>query len=179
MLEQLVWKHMQLVIGFVSHHEDHFRAYMREKMQMVSEEAIKAHRKKLTQYENRLAELDRLFMRLYEDNVAGKISDERYIAMSTAYESEQATLKAEIAALQQEIDAQSSQMEGLEHFIQTIHRYDELDHLTPCAARELIHAVRVSKAEKINGKRHQEIRIEYDIVGFIPINELLKAAQVA
>ena len=64
-------------------------------------------------------------------------------------------------------------------FIRTIRRYDELDHLTPYAARELIHAVRVGKAEKIDGKRHQEIRIEYDLVGFIPINELLKAVQAA
>ena len=178
-LERLVWKHMQMVIGFVSQYEDHFRAYMREKMQMDSEEAIKSQRKKLAQHEKRLAELDRLFMRLYEDNVAGKVSDERYIAMSASYEDEQAALKAEVTALQQEIEAQSTQAENLERFIRTIRRYDELDHLTPYAARELIHAVRVGKAEKIDGKRHQEIRIEYDLVGFIPINELLKAVQAA
>ena len=178
-LERLVWKHMQMVIGFVSQYEDHFRAYMREKMQMDSEEAIKSQRKKLAQHEKRLAELDRLFMRLYEDNVAGKVSDERYIAMSASYEDEQATLKAEVTALHQEIEAQSTQAENLERFIRTIRRYDELDHLTPYAARELIHAVRVGKAEKIDGKRHQEIRIEYDLVGFIPINELLKAIQAA
>ena len=118
-------------------------------------------------------------MRLYEDNVAGKVSDERYIAMSASYEDEQAALKAEVTALQQEIEAQSTQAENLERFIRTIRRYDELDHLTPYAARELIHAVRVGKAEKIDGKRHQEIRIEYDLVGFIPINELLKAVQAA
>jgi len=178
-LERLVWKHMQMVIGFVSRYEESFRAYMREKMQMDSEEAIKAQRKKLAQHEKRLAELDRLFMRLYEDNVAGKVNDERYVAMSAAYENEQATLKAEVTALQQEIEAQSTQVENLDRFIQTIRRYDELDHLTPYAARELIHAVRVGKGEKIDGKRHQEIRIEYDLVGFIPINELLKAVQAA
>lgn len=53
---------------------------------MDSEEAIKAHRKKITKHENRLAELDWLFMRLYEDNVAGKISDERYVSISAAHE---------------------------------------------------------------------------------------------
>ena len=53
---------------------------------MDSEEAIKPHRKKIIQHENHLAELDRLFMRLYDDNVAGKISDERYVIMSAAYE---------------------------------------------------------------------------------------------
>ena len=176
-LERLVWKHMQLVIGFVSRYEDHFRAYMRERMRMDSEEAVRTHRKTLDQHEKRLAELDRLFMRLYEDNVAGKISDDRYVSMSAAYEQKQTTLKAEAAALQQEIEAQSRQTEELERFIRTIRRYDELDHLTPYAARELIHAVHVGKGEKIDGKRHQEIRIEYDLVGFIPINELLKAVQ--
>lgn len=43
-----------------------------------------------------------------------------------------------------------------------------MDHLTPYAASELIHAVLVGKAEKIDGKHHQEIHIEYDLVGFIP-----------
>ena len=67
--------------------------------------------------------------------------------MSTAYEQEQMTLKAEAAALQQEIEAQSRQTEELERFIRTIRRYDELDHLTPYAARELIRAV--DRAESV------------------------------
>lgn len=75
--------------------------------------------------------------------------------------------------MQQKIEAQSALAENLERFIRTIRRCDAPDHLTPYAARGLIHAVRAGKAEKIDGKRHQEIRIEYDLVGLIPINGLL------
>ena len=63
-------------------HEAYFRAYMERRLQVKSAEAINVCRKKLEQVEKRLTELDRLFVRLYEDNVAGRISDERFAMMS-------------------------------------------------------------------------------------------------
>src|SRR5699024_2379915 len=85
-LEELVWRHMEAVISYVSRYEAHFRAVMEERLKLSTGEAIRVRRKKLAQDEKRLAELDRLFMRLYEDNVSGKVSDQRYATMSAAYE---------------------------------------------------------------------------------------------
>ena len=87
--------------------------------------------------------------------------------MSKTYEDEQAQLKVEIQTLQQEIEVQERQMENLEQFIQRVRKYEDLDELTPYALRELV-------KDKSNGKRHQGIRISYDLVGFIPVEELLK-----
>ncbi len=119
-LEELVWMHMKTVISYVIRHEAHFRAVMEHRLRLSSEEAVRGYKKHLAQAERRLGELDRLFIRIYEDNVAGKLSDERFALMSKTYEDEQAQLKVEIQTLQQEIEVQERQIENLEQFIQRV-----------------------------------------------------------
>lgn len=109
-----------------------------------------------------------------EDNVAGRITDERFSVMSKTYEDEQTQLKVEIQTLQQEIEVQERQIENLEQFIQRVRKYEDLDELTPYALRELVKAIYIEAPDKSSGKRHQGIRISYDLVGFIPVEELLK-----
>jgi len=173
-LEELVWMHMRTVISYVSRYEDHFRAVMEQKLRLSSEAAIRGHKKRLAQAEKRLGELDRLFIRIYEDNVAGRITDEKFSMMSKTYEDEQAQLKEEIQTLQKEIEVQERQIENLKQFIQRVRKYEDLDELTPYALRELVKAIYIEAPDKSSGKRHQGIRISYDLVGFIPVEELLK-----
>ncbi len=173
-LEELVWMHMEAVISYVTHYEAHFRAAMEKRLKLSSGEAVRARRKKLSQGEKRLDELDRLFIRLYEDNVSGRISDERFSMMSKTYEDEQTRLKAEAQSLKQEIEAQERQIDDLDQFIQRVHKYTELKELTPYALRELVKAIYIEAPDKSTGKRRQGIRIAYDLVGFIPLEKLAK-----
>ena len=173
-LEDLVWMHMKAVISYVTRHKSYFRAVMEHKLRLSSEEAIRANKKRLAQADKRLVELDRLFIRIYEDNVAGKLSDERFAMMSQSYEDEQTQLKAEIQTLQQDIEVQERQIENLEQFIQRVHKYEDLQELTPYALRELVKAIYIEAPDKSSGKRQQGIRISYDLVGFIPVDELMK-----
>lgn len=173
-LEDLVWMHMKAVISYVTRHESYFRAVMEHKLRLSSEEAIRANKKQLAQADKRLVELDRLFIHIYEDNVAGKLSDERFSMMSQSYEDEQTQLKAEIQTLQQDIEVQERQIENLDQFIQRVHKYEDLQELTPYALRELVKAIYIEAPDKSSGKRRQNIRISYDLVGFIPVDELMK-----
>ena len=173
-LEQLVLNNLQVVISYVTAHENYFRQVMTEKMSLKSAEIVKSAKRKLAQKEKRLAELDRLFIKIYEDNVTAKLSDERFAMMSERYEDEQTMLKSEIIFLQAEIAEQERQAENLELFIKKAKKYDGLNELTPYALRELVKAIYVEKPDKSSGKRKQKIRIQYDLVGFIPINELLQ-----
>lgn len=173
-LEELVWMHMKTVISYVTRHEAHFRAVMEHRLRLSSEEAVRGYKKRLAQAERRLGELDRLFIRIYEDNVAGKLSDERFALMSKTYEDEQMQLKAEIQTLQQEIEVQERQIENLEQFIQRVHKYEDLQEMTPYALRELVKGIYIEAPDKSSGKRRQGIRISYDLVGFIPVDELTK-----
>ena len=172
-LEKMVWDHLKEVIWYVGHYEGHFRSIMEARLQAESKEALRVKRKQLEKDEKRIQELDRLFIRLYEDNVASRISDDRFTMMSQTYESEQYDLKAEVEVLRQEIETQEQQNQNLEQFIQKVRKYAELTELTPYAAHELIKAIYVGAPDKSSGKRRQSIHICYDLIGFIPLNELM------
>ena len=173
-LEELVWMHMKAVIFYVTRYEKHFRTVMEQRLRMSSEEAIRGYKTQFAQAERRLAELDRLFIRIYEDNVSGRVTDERFSLMSKTYEDEQAQLKVDIHRLRQEIEVQERQIEDLEKFIQRVHKYEDLQEMTPYALRELVKGIYIEAPDKSSGKRRQGVRISYDLVGFVPVEELLK-----
>lgn len=177
-LESMVWKHMEAVISIVTHYEEYFRREMGQMLQLQSAEAIRVHKKRLAQAEKRIAELDRLFLKIYEDNANGKLTDERYAMMSATYENEQTELKAEVKKLQEEIKVQEQKIQNLEVFIQRVKKYTTLKELTHYALRELVKGIYVESPDKSSGKRKQKTYIEYDLVGFIPVDELMKAEKV-
>ena len=176
-LEREVWKHVQEVISVVTRYEAYFRSEMEQKLRLQSEEKLRVARKRMAQAEKRIGELDRLFLRSYEDNVSGKIDDERFAMMNRNYTEEQKKLKEEVISLQQEIEEQERKAEDLEQFIQRVKRNSELTELTPYALHELVKAVYVEAPDKSSGKRKQKIHICYDLVGFIPVDILAKAEQ--
>ena len=111
-------------------------------------------------------------------NVAGTLDDEKFAMMSKNYTQEQKDLKAEVRSLQQEIEEQERQADNLEQFIQRVKRNSDLTELTPYALRELVKGIYVEAPDKSSGKRKQKIHISYDLIGFIPVDVLLKAEQV-
>ena len=176
-LEREVWKHIREVISVVTRYEAYFRSEMEQKLRLQSEEKLRVARKRMAQAEKRIGELDRLFLRSYEDNVSGKIDDERFAMLNRNYTEEQKKLKEEVISLQQEIEEQERKAEDLEQFIQRVKRNSELTELTPYALHELVKAVYVEAPDKSSGKRKQKIHICYDLVGFIPVDILTKAEQ--
>ena len=153
-LEKLVWEHFKEVIWYVGHYEGHFREICESKLKNESREILRAKQKQLEKDEKRIAELDRLFLRLYED--------------------EQRDLKAEAEVLRQEIETQEQQNQNLELFIQKVRMYADMTELTPYAAHELIKAIYVGAPDKSSGKRRQSIHICYDLIGFIQLSELME-----
>ena len=100
-MERLVLKHIQAVMGYILRHEDYFRTIMEEQLRVESCEQIRIRRKRLESNERRIAELKRLFIKIYEDNASGRLTDERYDMLSQTYEAEQKQLEAETITLQQ------------------------------------------------------------------------------
>lgn len=173
-LEQLVLKHMQMVMGYILRHEDYFRTVMEQQMKLESAEKLQVIRKQLSRDEKRISELKRLFIRIYEDNASGRLSDERFDMLSLSYEAEQKQLEAEVITLRQDIEVQERQNENIEKFIQKAHKYVGIETLDPYALRELVQAIYVEAPDKSSGKRRQSIHIKYDGMGFIPLDELMK-----
>ena len=130
-------------MGYILHHEDYFRTIMEEQLRVESCEQIRIRRKRLESNERRIAELKRLFIKIYEDNASRRLTDERYDMLSQTYEAEQKQLEAEAITLQQEIEVQERQNENIEKFIQKAHKYVGIEELDGHALRELVSAVYV------------------------------------
>ena len=173
-LECMVLKHMQLVTGYILRYEDRFRSVMESQLRVESAEKLNISKGRLERNEKRIAELKRLFIKIYEDNARGKLNDERFDMLSQSYEAEQKQLEAEAVQLKQEIEVQQRQNESIEKFIQKAKGYVGMEELDPYALRELVQAIYVDAPDKSSGKRRQHIHIKYDGIGFIPLNELMQ-----
>lgn len=144
---------------FVIGQEDEFvNAAIQNSLEKQNAE-IKQAKRKLTQSEKRIAELDKLFRRLYEDNVLGKISDERFRSLSETYENEQEELKRLVSELRIFIEAKEQKTADTEQFIGTVKKYTEITELTQEIMHEFIEKIAVHAPDKSRGHRTQAIEI--------------------
>ena len=128
---------------------------------------ISKNKKELEQAKKRIIEIDNLFMHIYEDNISGKITDERFRNLSFNYDKEQKELKTKIEQLSKEINNTEKKTTDLTQFISNVKKYTEITELTPEILNELIEKILIHQTEKINGKKVQEIDIYYRGVGII------------
>ena len=116
-------------------------------------------------------ELDTLFERLYEGNVSGKVSDERFAKMSKKYEQEQGENAAKVKALKSELRKAGGQLMTADNFLEIVRRYTNVQELTQCMVTELIDHIDVYHAERVNGEITQEIKIFYNCIGAFTVPE--------
>lgn len=125
-------------------------------------------RRELAQAERRISDLDVLFQRIYEDNISGKLSDERFSKLSKSYEDEQRTLTEKAKALHAELDKEQAQAVNVAQFIALVKKYSEIDTLTPAILNEFIERINVHAPDKSSGHRTQQIDIVYNFIGILP-----------
>ena len=171
-LEQVVLGEIKRLTKFASHYEDDFvKAVMGSSQQSVALDR-KLKEKELAALQARDEELDGLFERIYEDNVSGKLSDDRFSKMSRRYEDEQKEISERIKTLRAEMDKLSSKAVTADMFISTVRKYTRAKALTPRMLNELIDRIEVHQAEKIDGEWVQYLTIHYNCVGAIFIPEV-------
>ena len=179
-LEQVVLGEIKRLTKYAVHYEDQFLEAVMGSSQKSTEAEHKRKQKKLAAAQARDNELDGLFERIYEDNLAGKLSDERFAKMSQRYEAEQAELSEKIKQLRHEIEKLSSSSVSTDLFLSTVRKYTRAKKLTPRMLNELINRIEVHQAEKINGEWVQRLTIHYNCIGalFIPDTEPLPVPNV-
>ena len=166
-LKVIVLENIQRIISYVKSYEDLFIQEQLTKSTQDELKHISKNKKELEKAKNRLIEIDNLFMHIYEDNISGKITDERFRSLSFNYDKEQKELKLKIEQLSKEIDHTEKKTTDLSQFISNVKKYTEITELTPEILNELIEKILIHHAEKINGKKVQEIDIYYRGVGII------------
>ena len=171
--EEVVLGEIRRLTKFASLYEDEFVKAVIGHSQQAEQTDRKLKEKELKTLLARDEELDDLFERIYEDNVSGKLSDDRFAKMSRRYEDEQKELAEKIKKLRSEIEKQSSRSMTTDMFIGLVRKYTRARKLTPRMLNELVEKIEVFNAEKIDGVWEQRLRIHYNCVGTIEIPTVL------
>ena len=172
-LEEVVLGEIRRLMKFASLYEDEFVKAVIGHSKQAEQTDRKLKEKELRTLLARDEELDGLFERIYEDNVSGKLSDDRFAKMSRRYEDEQKELAEKIKKLRSEIEKQSSRSMTTDMFIGLVRKYTRARKLTPRMLNELVEKIEVFNAEKIDGVWEQRLRIHYNCVGTIEIPTVL------
>lgn len=156
---------------------DKFKSILSRKYQSDSQKQAEQITLEYEQKQKRCEELDKIISRLYEDNVLGRIGDERYESMSQSYELEQVEIKKALPILKSKIDELKRQSDCADNFINVIKKYTIIDKLDAAILNELIDKIVVHHKEQAeDGRTFQQIEIYYRFVGKLTAgNELPEA----
>lgn len=168
-IEQLLLEDLRRVTSFAKNYEEEFVRLVTDSASRSLNREMKDNRKKYEQSQARIAALDKIIQRLYEDNVTGRISDERFARMSATYEAEQQTLEKRVAELQILMDGAKQKVMNVEYFLSLVRKYTDIQELTGEIIREFVEKIIVFKAEKVDGHRQQRIQIIYNAIGAVEI----------
>ncbi len=173
-LEQVVLYEVKRLACFASEYENDFIKAMIGRSAKVAENTALRKQRELDTLTARDRELDMLFERLYEDNVAGKIDDVRFAKMSKRYEQEQGENAKKIKALRLELKKDESKRMDIDDFLETVRRYTDATTITKRMAAELIDHIEVYHAEKQDGITNQRVVIYYNCIGAFDVPDRRK-----
>ena len=169
-----VTENLRKVTSYAAKHEARFMKLLTEQTEDGSKLRNAAKKKELEAAEKRITELSAIFKRLYEDSVAGRISNERFTELSADYEAEQKELKERAAVLQGELSRTLEATANAEKFMKVVRKYTSFEELTPTLLREFVEKIVIHESEALDGKRRgklrrQEIEIYYSFVGKVEL----------
>jgi phage regulator Rha-like protein len=160
-VRELILDTIRRVSTYAKDNEAAFLEKVREASTIRQEETAVAHRKQIARNEKRIAELDMLFRKVYEDNAIGRLNDDRYGQLSGAYESEQGVLKAQNVTLQAELDTFIKNSVNSANFIELVRRHTDFTELTTPMLNEFVDRVLVYQADKSTGQRVQQVDVNF------------------
>ncbi|MEA4942111.1 MAG: recombinase family protein [Oscillibacter sp.] len=175
-LHDLVLEHLRQTLSFARKHENEFVAQLGRQAEAVQKKELAAQRRTLAKAQARLVELDKLFQRIYEDNVNRKITDEQFDKLSASYTEEQKTLNSQIPGLKTTLESKETESVNLTQFLKLVREYTEIPELTATILNQFIEKILVYAPKKIDGKRTQRIEIIYNFIGQAPQQEESGAA---
>ena len=173
-LEQVVLYEVKRLACFASEYENDFIKAMIGRSAKVAENTALRKQRELDALTARDRELDMLFERLYEDNVAGKIDDARFAKMSKRYEQEQGENAKKIKALRLELKKDESKRMDIDDFLETVRQYTDATTITKRMVAELIDHIEVYHAEKQDGVTNQRVDIHYNCIGAFDVPDRRK-----
>ena len=148
--------------------EKQFAAYISSKNTLELRREMNTIQKDLDTMRRRREELSKLFKRLYEDNVLGRVTDEQYRMLAGDYTGEQKALEEQIPEKEARLDKLKAASANVNTFVEKAKQYTAIDELTPELLRLFIQRIEVGeRTEKYSRSSHQSIRIVYRDIGTV------------
>lgn len=166
-LETIVKEDLQKVCEYVFLHEKEFTDEYLSGSKKETEKFQSKTKAELKRLSDRQEEIGRIIRKLYEDNVNGRITDERFDFLAKSYEDEGNDLKMQIQELQNILASSLQDEEKLSKFLKIVKSYTEIEELTPEILNSFIEKIYIGETEKYDGRKMQEVEIIYKFVGAI------------
>ena len=178
-LEELVLHNLREIVSFARVHEDRFVQMVMDTDMKQRNKDLAKKKKLLADAEKRIVELDNIIKRLYEDNITGKLTDERFRKLSLDYENEQRDLNGQAVLLREEIEAAESKSADVSRFLSIVKQYTEIPELTPFILHEFVEKIVIHNATDPHSRtnRRQEVDIYYKGIGILEMSKVFDDRQ--
>ena len=168
-IEKILLRDLRQVTAFAREHESEFLDLAKKRSLRETEKLRAENKASLDKAVRRIAEIDGIIQKLYEDNVSGKISDERFAKMAATYEAEQDGLQQTAQRLKDEISAVREEGESVDRFMKLVNKYSDITELNAEIIRTFVEKIIVYEAEKNDGIKTQRVKIVYNCVGTVSV----------
>lgn len=172
-VEEILLHEIREITAFAREREDEFVQLVTRKSETELNRQLRESRRELDQARQRITRLDSIVKNLYEDNIEGKISDERFKRLSETYDEEQSQLEKRASELQDYIDSSKEQRLNVDSFLALVRRSLEISELTPEIIRSFVEKIEVFQPEKVPGTRtkRQRILIHWNYIGVVDLSD--------
>jgi len=166
-LKEVVLQDLRKTCEYVAFHEKEFIENYLKSTTAEQQKAQAKAKSELSKTTVRIEEINGIIRKLYEDNVKGKMTDERFDFLAKSYETEQEELRAKTEELKKIIAATEQDNDNLKKFLKIVEHYLCIEELTPEILHSFIDKIYIDEAEVFDGKKMQGVRIVYNFVGAI------------
>ena len=176
-IEEIILRNLREAVAYVAKYENDFIREASDITMRERDREIAKQKGELAKAEIRFTELDAIIKRLYEDNISGKLTDERFVKLSREYEREQDTLKTVIETTRKELKEQEKSKSNVKGFIAEAKKYTDIKELDATVLRAFIHKILVSEKDKESDT--QSVQIVYNFVGIFDFGAAIKQAKIS
>ena len=173
-IRELLLETIRAASTYAISNQDEFLRKVRAASELRQEEAVKDTKRKLKKKRKRADELDVIIKKLYESFAIGRISNERFDSLLAEYETEQKSLRSEIAEFEKQVASFGENTANAEQFLALAKKYTDFSELTTPMINEFVDKILVYAPEKVDGDRVQEVEIYLNFIGYFeaPVLEL-------
>ena len=168
-LQKIVLEAVSALSDFVRSYESVFLFLAAKQSSADRTQTIRDLKSAVEAGRQRIDELDRLISRIYEDNLNGRLSDERYQRMLARYEKEQHDLMSFVADSETSLHDLERERTDMRMLLQGLRKFTQVRELTPEIVNTLIERIEVHNSDRSSGKLKVQVDIYFTAVGLFQL----------